>query len=247
MTDAAAGTRRVGARGPNPRTVTVPEGVDPGWDYAPGLSVAQRRHQAQFRAELDARMGDGRFSQLLNEAADTGAARSAPQLTPAELVAVRWYSLAGHKYLNRPLRRTLPYRSGAGELPEPLELLGTLTLRDALARLPARPSVTYRGDGSGLPDELLDRFRPGEVVTARDFISSSKSEEQPRRFGRKALFTIVGRTGRDIEALAANAREREVLFDPYARFRVVSREEGPPNRWGEPGRAIIELEEVTDD
>lgn len=32
----------VGARGPNPRTVTVPRGIDPGWDYAPGARVAER-------------------------------------------------------------------------------------------------------------------------------------------------------------------------------------------------------------
>ena len=29
----------VGARGPNPRTVRVPEGIDPGWAYAPGQSA----------------------------------------------------------------------------------------------------------------------------------------------------------------------------------------------------------------
>ena len=32
-------TVTVGARGPNPRTVEVPEGIDPGWAYAPGRSV----------------------------------------------------------------------------------------------------------------------------------------------------------------------------------------------------------------
>jgi len=32
-------TVTVGARGPSPRTVEVPEGIDPGWAYAPGQSV----------------------------------------------------------------------------------------------------------------------------------------------------------------------------------------------------------------
>ena len=31
----------MGAKGPNPRTVTVPEGIDPGWAYAPGQSVVR--------------------------------------------------------------------------------------------------------------------------------------------------------------------------------------------------------------
>lgn len=35
-------TKTAGARGPSPRTVSVPKGIDPGWDYAPGRTVAQR-------------------------------------------------------------------------------------------------------------------------------------------------------------------------------------------------------------
>ena len=241
-------TRRVtvGARGRNPQTVTVPEGVDPGWDYAPGRTVAQRRRQADFRDALDAHYYEGYYDQLLEDASNYGAARAAPQLTPAELVAVRWYTLAGHKYVNQPLRETLPLEGGADQWPNRLALAGSLTLRDALAKLPARRGVTYRAVGRDFPDEVLDRFQPGEVVPARDFISSSKSEEQARRFGSKAQFTILGRAGRDIEALSAAPREREVLFDPYRRYRVVSREEGRPNRWGDPGRVMIELEEVDD-
>ena len=33
-------TVTVGAQGPSPRTVTVPEGIDPGWAYAPGQAAA---------------------------------------------------------------------------------------------------------------------------------------------------------------------------------------------------------------
>ncbi len=35
----------VGARGPHPRVVDVPEGIDPGWAYAPGQSLMQPRLQ----------------------------------------------------------------------------------------------------------------------------------------------------------------------------------------------------------
>lgn len=34
--------RQIGTRGPSPRTVEVPEGIDQGWDYAPGRTVAER-------------------------------------------------------------------------------------------------------------------------------------------------------------------------------------------------------------
>ena len=237
----------VGARGLNPRTVTVPVGIDPGWDYAPGRSVAQRRHQANFARELDARVGEGRYRMLLNDIGRSGAAAAAPQLTPAELAVVRWYSLSGSSYINEQLRGTLPMRGGRGELPSPLETAAALTLRDALAKLPERRGVTYRGIPRITFDAINDQLRPGEILSVRDFISTSKSEEQARRFGSAAQFMIVGRTGRDIQLLAANPNEREVLFNPYARFRVVSREEGRPNRWGEPDRVMIDLEEVADD
>ena len=39
-------TVTVGTKGPNPRTVEVPEGIDPGWAYAPGQSVVGNRPSA---------------------------------------------------------------------------------------------------------------------------------------------------------------------------------------------------------
>ena len=43
-------TKTVGTRGPSPRTVSVPKGIDPGWDYAPGRTVAERvREQIRQR------------------------------------------------------------------------------------------------------------------------------------------------------------------------------------------------------
>lgn len=44
-------TKTVGSRGPSPRTVSVPEGIDPGWDYAPGSTVAER-----VREQINQRM-----------------------------------------------------------------------------------------------------------------------------------------------------------------------------------------------
>ncbi|MDE2472477.1 MAG: hypothetical protein KGL35_28055, partial [Bradyrhizobium sp.] len=46
----------VGARGPSPRTVMVPEGIDPGFAYAPGSSIAPQVQdwvQELLRDELD--------------------------------------------------------------------------------------------------------------------------------------------------------------------------------------------------
>ena len=43
----------VGKNGPSPRLVDVPKGIDPGWDYAPGASAADRtRELVEGRAEV---------------------------------------------------------------------------------------------------------------------------------------------------------------------------------------------------
>ncbi len=100
-----------------------------------------------------------------------------------------------------------------------------LTLRDALAKLPRAPrGAVYRGvEAIG----NLDDYRPGALVTQTHFWSTSYGEDVANRFGGYAgvHFTVVGLSGRHIEALSVNPTEREVLFDSYARFRVVGQEE----------------------
>ena len=61
-------TKIVGANGPNPRAVQVPNGIDPGWGYTPGRTVAERV-RAQFvdrAAVLPPRIGDVLQSALQN-------------------------------------------------------------------------------------------------------------------------------------------------------------------------------------
>ena len=65
-------TRTVGARGPTPRTVEVPEGIDPGWAYTPGKSWIQGATPAQLDDLLPAAGAAG------NVAAELPAARVAP-------------------------------------------------------------------------------------------------------------------------------------------------------------------------
>lgn len=56
-------TKTVGSRGPTPRTVQVPKGIDPGWAYAPGQSVFETTKLAaiarldQLPADIGAQMG----------------------------------------------------------------------------------------------------------------------------------------------------------------------------------------------
>ncbi len=202
------------------RILDLPAGVDPGWAYAPGRTVAQRAHQAAWRNSLDDHL---RLS-LLDAAAPTH--RFAPELTAVELIAVRhWTTSPGHGTLQPPLRKMMPPEGGRGIMPADRHVAFALTLRDALAKLPRRPpGALYRGVES-IPH--LDRFRPGETVSFNDFLGSSFDEGVANRFGGFAgvHFTLAGTGGKHIAALSASPAEREVLWDPYSRFRVASRDE----------------------
>ena len=201
------------------RVLLVPQGIDPGWAYAPGQSVAQLRHQAAFRESID----ESLWRDWLEGAAPTR--RHAPQLTPAELLAVRYWTGAGSGAVQTPLRGMVPPGGARGTWPDGRYTAFALTLRDALAKLPRHAGgALYRGV-QHIPN--LDDWRPGATVSANDFWATSYGEGVANRFGGSAgvHFTIVGRSGRHIEALSVNPAEREVLMDAYTRYRVVSRDE----------------------
>lgn len=51
-------TKTVGSRGPTPRTVSVPKGIDPGWDYPPGRTVAERVREQINQRQMTMISGD---------------------------------------------------------------------------------------------------------------------------------------------------------------------------------------------
>ena len=227
----------VGAQGPSPRTVQAPEGIGPGWAHAPGRSVAQRRHQAAFRDGLEETFSVDSWRNVLNQAA---AVRSrAPELTLPELVAVNFWTGNGSDWLLPHVREMVPPGRGRGVMPDDVRTAFALTLRDALAKLPARrPGALYR---SIQHHPRLDEFRPGATVTSNDFWATSYDESEARKFGGIAgvHFTIAAPgLGRDIALLSRNPREQEVLIDYGLRYRVVRRDE----RTLRDGRTSYEIE-----
>lgn len=70
----------------------------------------------------------------------------------------------------------------------------------------------------------MARLAPGSTLEPQGFYSTSKSRYRARRFAGKSdiLFEVHGRSGRDISAVSEFRRQREVLFAPERRFRVVS-------------------------
>jgi len=65
----------------------------------------------------------------------------------------------------------------------------------------------------------LKKYAVKARITYRSFTSTSKSKVISENFGANC-FEIQSLTGRDIESLATDRAEREVLFAPNAEFEV---------------------------
>ena len=200
----------VGARGPNPVAVVVPKGIDPGFAYPPGRTVAQKRMESGFRRDL----GDGFEEDLVAVGPKSVGLATIAWPSPGELVAVHRYTRDGErsKRLNRELLKSV----AAGRLPPEDVQHFAFTLRAALDKLPDYRGTVLRR--VTLKPEQLGKYIPGQVVIEHMFTSTSKS----RPYEGDTHFVIRSRTGKDISGLSARPHEEEVLFRYGTRFRVLS-------------------------
>jgi hypothetical protein len=130
-----------------------------------------------------------------------------------EAVALRYYTGDGYTVMNAYLR------GGVGD---------DMTLRaavgaamTALEKMPAFEGRVYRGVSStGLKDpaRFFAAHQAGEIVEYRGFTSGSYE----KGFTGDILYTVHSVDGKVVEALAYEDTEREVLFRPGTRFRVLS-------------------------
>lgn len=152
-------------------------------------------------------------------------------ITEHEAVALRAYSEAHYTVMNRYLRA-----EGGAENLDMMAMVAAAT--SGLAKLTPFEGRVYRGiwlENVGNPTRFLAGHNAGDVVEYLAFTSGSYSSG----FSGNVTFTIHSRNGRVIERLAGNAEEREVLFMPGTKFRVVS-----VDKAASPVR--IELEELED-
>ena len=109
----------------------------------------------------------------------------------------------------------------------------------ALAKLSENSELRYEGEafrGDSFSDELLnDLFPVGGVHQDAGFKSSSYSPESA--FPGNTTTVIVSKTGVKINDISVAEAEKEVLFRPGTKFRVMSREEVD-------GHNYIKLEEL---
>lgn len=150
-------------------------------------------------------------------------------LSSGHLSALTDYTGIGYTELNEALRSEALDASQAARI-------GALKI--ALSKLPPYEGSVVRG--TNLPPEVLARYRPGEYVIEKAFLSTTKDPvvAQSAAFAGNVEFRIVSVTGRDISAFSMFPAEQEVLFSAHTRFLVLRKTIDPQT-----GRTIIDMVE----
>ncbi|PQL26210.1 hypothetical protein C5L22_21760 [Pantoea ananatis] len=140
----------------------------------------------------------------------TNAVKSA-MLTDDQVGALYGYTTnEGYTALNPALRGQTP-------LTPELEAFAAHA-KDGLSKLPPNKGLSYRGINS-LPEEILAKNQPGNIVSDGAFMSTSSNEP----FQGNILIKVNGASGRDVAFLSEYPLEAEVLYPPDTQFKVIER------------------------
>lgn len=148
-------------------------------------------------------------------------------LNSDDLAALAHYTGPGYKDLNSALRE------GALEASQQAR---ADALNKALEKLPPYEGTVVRG--TNLPAEVLEQYRPGEIITESAFTSTSMDHAvaQSATFAGNAEFRILSTTGRDVSSVSMFPDEHEILFPAGSKFYVVNKIVDPHT-----GKTIIEM------
>ena len=226
-------TVTVGAQGPSPRTVTVPEGIDPGWAYAPGQAAAlgpatcrylrssARRAPGVAAAGVAATLARESVRQALGNAwrrwrrESAGRGRQAEAfelgaLSPEVVMALRRRGTAPVSATVTMTRRALthamrPAKRGRGAALDDADL-------DRLTDIIAEPEAVLL-DARDTPTALLYVFTPhaapgkGKVVVRVDYADRLRIGDAPRQM----VTTNTARTAGYVDATNLREQRYEVL------------------------------------
>lgn len=148
-------------------------------------------------------------------------------LNSDDLAALAHYTGPGYKDLNSALRE------GALEASQQARVDA---LNKALEKLPTYEGTVVRG--TNLPADVLEQYRPGEIITESAFTSTSMDHAvaQSPTFAGNTEFRILSTTGRDVSSVSMFPGEQEILFPAGSKFYVVNKTIDPHT-----GRTIIEM------
>ena len=248
----------------NPKT-GAPHGIDRGWAYAPGASVAEAISQLAAKLPtLPPRLGlalraatqlppdpivteESRVERV--EAAI--AAVSNPPSAAVNIVKIARtleeprlshsekaivFGYTTSAFYDR-LNRYLRDRAVVGPDAD-FEVLAEMLIA-ALAKLPAYKGVVRRGFSpvSAAHFESFLRLQEGDAFALGGFTSTAY--DPSGAFGGTINLVIATKTGRKIDHLSAHGHEKEVLLRPGLKFKVVK-------RIFENGTLTLELRELSD-
>jgi len=140
-------------------------------------------------------------------------------LTDDELADIHHYTDNGYHDLNDYLREN--YSSSVSEEEKEENAKTVKNIVSGLSKLPPYQGIVFRGcDLDARLIFLLPTLKPNDVFYMKGF--SSCTYDLDEKFNGEVQFTIRSKTGRNIEKLSDQPEEKEILFAPDSRFRVVS-------------------------
>ncbi|HEU4613419.1 MAG TPA: ADP-ribosyltransferase domain-containing protein [Kofleriaceae bacterium] len=184
---------------------------------------------AQLRRKYDFEYDDA-VDKINRVKANPEVAAVLARVPEAELVAILLYTSTHFVEMNKALRT-----ADASKLDDVGDAIALASA--GLEKMPVYQGWTYRGVDS-LPAEVLAKYVPGQTVTEEAFTSSSYAESG--QYAGNVQFRIKSKDGRLVESLSRYDNEKEVLFKPGSKFKVVDKE-----RDGD--RVVITMEEVEGD
>jgi len=152
-----------------------------------------------------------------------GAGGKPQKLNPKEMLALVHYTGGGYHEMNECLRGTESCTKSAKESID--------ALKDGLGKCSPGPDQVFRGvNYKGNAKQVLSKFKEGAAVSDKGFLSTSADKRVAETMASvnsekgqtSVIFTLSGKSGFDISKLSNIRAEKEVLFQPGAKFRVAS-------------------------
>jgi len=148
-------------------------------------------------------------------------------IRPGEYAAIYYYTVhPSFVEMNTNLRRNIP----EGDMRPYIRAAIKLAI-SGLSKLPDFKGPVYRGGlrNGEFYNEVLEKYKVGTIITEPTFLSTSEGSRLRSYFKSPPLadFYIISKTGKNIQDIAINPKEREVLFLPGTRFHVDKAIESP--------------------
>jgi hypothetical protein len=178
-----------------------------------GRTLAQLNALADTSARFQTLLGS-KYAQLMTEArsllADPALQKVLASLTPEEVAAMIGYTSSDYQLLNSALR--------AKNKAELLRLAPYIERANAgLSQLPNYVGVVYRG--ASPPASVVSQYVVGNVVEEAAYMSTSYIKGA--NFPGNVQYAIMSKTGKKIDFLSMFKGEKEILFAPGSRFKVL--------------------------